>query len=251
APSLRAADVGISVEKATDVARAAADILLLEPDLGVLHAGVMEGRVTFGNVMKYILMATSSNFGNMFSMAAATLFLPFLPMLPMQILLNNLLYDLSEIPIPTDRVDREELLTPPRWDMHLIRTFMLVMGLVSSVFDFATFWILTHVFCASAPLFRTGWFVESLVTQVLVIFIIRTRRSPAQSLPSLLLTVTTVGIAITAAMLPWSPLCADLGFIRPSAALYLALAAVAAAYLTTVEGVKRLLYRHLAATRTR
>lgn len=243
APSLHSADVGISVDGAADVARAAAAMILLEPDLHVLHAGVMEGRVTFGNVMKYVMMATSSNFGNMFSMAAATLMLPFLPMLPVQILLNNLLYDISEMPIPTDRVDEEALRRPPRWDMRFIRTFMLTMGPVSSIFDFATFWIMLTVFRADERLFHTGWFVESLVTQVLVIFVIRTRGHPLQSRPSVALAATSLTIAVVAAVLPFTPLAPWLGFARPPAALYAALALLAMLYLCAVEMVKRLLLR--------
>src|SRR5206468_3176538 len=160
APSLHSADVAISVEGGVDVAKAAADMILLEEDLGVLHDGILEGRRTFGNIMKYIMMGTSSNFGNMFSMAGASMFLPFLPMLPVQILLNNLLYDVSEIAIPLDSVDDDALMRPHHWDMHLIRNFMLVIGPISSVFDFLTFYIMLRVFHAGAALFQTGWFVE-------------------------------------------------------------------------------------------
>ncbi|MYM76266.1 HAD-IC family P-type ATPase, partial [Duganella sp. FT134W] len=183
APALHAADVAISVDGAVDVARAAADLILLEHDLGVLHAGVREGRRTFGNIMKYILMGTSSNFGNMFSMAGAALLLPFLPMLPVQILLNNLLYDLSELAIPLDHVDAADLRRPRPWDLALVRDFMLVMGPVSSVFDFLTFYLLLAVFDAGQALFHTGWFIESLASQVLVIFLLRTRGNPLRSRP--------------------------------------------------------------------
>jgi P-type Mg2+ transporter len=181
APSLHTADVGISVDSAVDVAKEAADIILLEHDLSVLDRGVREGRRTFGNIMKYVMMATSSNFGNMFSMAGAALILPFLPMLPIQVLLNNLLYDLSEIPIPMDEVDPELTVAPTRWDIGFVQNFMLVLGPISSAFDFLTFGLLLLVFGANAALFQTGWFVESLATQVLVIFIIRTRRNPLRS----------------------------------------------------------------------
>ncbi len=183
APSLRSADVGISVDSAVDVAKAAADMIMLREDLNVLHAGVQEGRRTFANIMKYIMMGTSSNFGNMFSMAGATLFLPFLPMLPSQILLNNLLYDVSELPIPMDNVDNAYLTHPRHWDTAFIRNFMWVVGPVSSVFDFLTFFILLKVFGAGEALFHTGWFIESIATQVLVIFVIRTRGSPFKSRP--------------------------------------------------------------------
>ncbi len=175
APSLHAADVGLSVDGAADVARDAAAMILLRPDLGILAEGVREGRRTFTNIMKYVMMGTSSNFGNMFSMAGAALILPFLPMLPVQVLLNNLLYDLSEIPIPMDRVDPEMVTLPRHWDMRFVRDFMLVLGPVSSAFDFLTFGILLWIFHAGQSLFQTGWFIELMATQVLVIFIIRTR----------------------------------------------------------------------------
>jgi len=177
APSLHTADVGISVDGAVDVAKDAADIILLRHDLGVLERGVAEGRRAFGNIMKFIMMAMSSNFGNMVSMAGATLILPFLPMLPVQILLNNLLYAVSELPIPLDKVDREATERPEHWDMRFIRDFMLVMGPISSIFDYLTFGLLLVVFHATAAAFQTGWFIESLATQVLVIFILRTRRA--------------------------------------------------------------------------
>src|SRR6516165_2629703 len=170
APSLHTADVGISVDSAVDVAKDAADIILLRHDLGVLERGVTEGRRAFGNIMKFIMMAMSSNFENMFSMAGATLILPFLPMLPVQILLNNLLYAVSEMPIPLDEVDSEITEKPEHWDMQFIRNFMLVLGPVSSIFDFLTFGLLLLVFHANEALFQTGWFIESLATQVLVIF---------------------------------------------------------------------------------
>ena len=158
----------------------------------VLERGVTEGRRAFGNIMKYIMMATSSNFGNMFSMAGAALILPFLPMLPVQILLNNLLYDVSEMPIPLDEVDSEITGKPEHWDMRFIRNFMLVLGPVSSVFDFLTFGLLLLVFHANEALFQTGWFIESLATQVLVIFVLRTRRNPLRSRPHPLLVTTSV-----------------------------------------------------------
>src|SRR5208282_5737550 len=184
APSLHAADVGISVSSAVDVAREAADVILVEPGLRVLHDGIIEGRKAFGNVMKYLLMGTSSNFGNMFSMAGASLFLPFLPMLPTQILLNNFLYDLSQLTIPTDNVDDTYLQKPQRWDLGLIRNFMLFIGPISSIFDFLTFYVLLHVFHSSEAQFHTGWFVESLATQTLVLFVIRTAKNPLRSRPS-------------------------------------------------------------------
>jgi Mg2+-importing ATPase len=247
APSLHAADVGLSVEGAVDVAKEAADMILLEQDLGVLQRGVIEGRRTFSNGMKYILMATSSNFGNMASMAGAVLFLPFLPMLPLQILLNNLIYDLSEIAIPLDRVDPSETTAPSCWDMGLIRRFMLAIGPISSIFDFATFWLLLHVFQAQPALFHTGWFIESMATQILVIFVIRTRLSPWQSRPSPYLTATSLGCLALAIVLPLSPLRHWLGFVPPPGLFWAILPVMVGIYLALVEGVKRRFFRRLGA----
>lgn len=243
APSLHSADVGISVDSAVDVAKEAADMILLQQDLQVLQEGVLEGRRTFGNVMKYIMMGTSSNFGNMFSMAGASLFLPFLPMLPVQILLNNLLYDTSEIPIPVDRVDAEYLAEPRRWDMDFIRHFMWLIGSVSSVFDLLTFYVLLKVFAADEALFHTGWFVESIATQVLVIFIIRTRRNPLRSRPSRLLAATSLAVVAVAASLPFTPFGQQVGFVPLPGLFFIILAGLVAAYLVAVEAVKRWFYR--------
>lgn len=243
APSLHDADVGISVDTAVDVAKDAADLILLEHDLGVLHAGVVEGRRTFANVMKYIMMATSSNFGNMASMAGASLFLPFLPMLPVQILLNNLLYDASEIPIPRDAVDGEEIARPHDWDPDFIRRFMLTLGPVSSLFDLLTFGVLLSVFQAGEALFRTGWFIESMATQVLVIFVIRTRGAPWRSRPDAWLTATSVAVVAVAVLLPFTPLAPLLGFVAPPPGLLLAIAAMVIMYLACAEFAKRRFYR--------
>ena len=180
--TLHAADVGISVDSATDVAKAAADIVLLERDLGVLHEGVVEGRRTVVNVGKYILMASSANLGNIMSMVIAGLFLPFLPLLPIQVLLTNLIYDIAQTGLPFDRVDREVVAHPVHWDIRLIERFMLVIGPISTLFDVLTFGVLLLLFRATEAQFRTGWFIESLVTQILMIFAVRTRRrtcSPA------------------------------------------------------------------------
>jgi Mg2+-importing ATPase len=244
APSLRSADVGISVDSAVDVAKAAADMIMLRGDLNVLHAGVQEGRRTFTNILKYIMMGTSSNFGNMFSMAGATLFLPFLPMLPSQILLNNLLYDVSELPIPMDNVDNTYLTHPRHWDTTFIRNYMWVVGPVSSVFDILTFFILLKVFGAGEELFHTGWFIESIATQVLVIFVIRTRGSPFKSRPSLALTVTSLTVVLVAVALPFTPFATQLGFVAPPPLFFLILPVMVICYLVAVEFVKRLFYRH-------
>jgi Mg2+-importing ATPase len=246
APSLHSADVGISVDGAVDVAKAAADMILLEQDLGVLHAGVLEGRRTFGNIMKYIMMGTSSNFGNMFSMAGAALFLPFLPMLPVQILLNNLLYDVSELPIPLDRVDKEYLSHPRHWDMNHIRNFMLIIGPVSSIFDFLTFYIMLTIFHAGETLFHTGWFIESMATQVLVIFIIRTRRNPFKSRPNPWLIACSLSVVAVAVLLPFTPFGVHLGFVAPPAFFFLILAAMLLVYLLAVEGMKQWFFRRFA-----
>lgn len=245
APSLHAADVGISVAGAVDVARDAAEIVLLERSLSVLHTGILEGRRAFGNVLKYLLMGTSSNFGNMFSMAAAAFFLPFLPMLPTQILLNNFLYDLSQVAIPSDSVDPAYIEKPHRWDVGLIRNFMLGIGPVSSIFDFLTFFVLLRVFHASEALFHTGWFVESLATQTLVIFVIRTRGAPWSHPPGRLLLATVLGVVATGALLPFTPAASYLGFVRPPAAFFAFLGAATIAYLVLVELVKRLIVRRM------
>ncbi|PLP97885.1 magnesium-translocating P-type ATPase [Cupriavidus pauculus] len=247
APSLHSADVGISVDGAVDVAKAAADMILLEHDLVVLHAGVLEGRRTFGNIMKYIMMGTSSNFGNMFSMAGASLVLPFLPMLPVQVLLNNLLYDVSELPIPLDRVDDDYLSHPRHWDMNFIRNFMLIIGPVSSIFDFLTFYIMLTVFHAGERLFHTGWFIESMATQVLVIFIIRTRRNPFRSYPNPWLIACSLAVVAVAVLLPFTPAGVHLGFVAPPAIFFLILAAMLLFYLLAVEGMKQWFFRRFAA----
>ena len=246
ASCLHSADVGISVDSAADVAKQAADMILLEHDLGALYEGVREGRRTFGNVMKYIMMATSSNFGNMFSMAAASLILPYLPMLPIQVLLNNLLYDVSEIPIPMDFVDEPYLAKPRKWDMTFIRNFMWVMGPVSSLFDFITFFVLLYGFHAREALFHTGWFMESVATQVLVIFVIRTRFNPLVRKPSPWLAATSLAVVLVAMVLPYSPLASYLGFVPPAWPTLVILGALVAVYLGVAEAAKRWFYRRLA-----
>ena len=228
APSLKTSDVGVSVNNAVDVARESADIILLKNDLTVLAEGVLEGRKTFGNTMKYIMMGVSSNFGNMFSAAGGSLFLPFLPMLPIQILLNNLLYDTSQTVMTTDNVDPEYIERPKRWDISFIRRFMITLGPVSSLFDFVTFFTMLFVFQLlgyNPALFQTAWFTESLCSQTLVVLIIRTRRIPFyKSKPSKYLTLMLLAVITFALLVPYTPLGDFFGFIPPPPAFYLALA---------------------------
>ena len=247
AVALHRADVGISVDTAVDVAKEAADVLLLEKSLRTIADGVVEGRRIFANTTKYVLMGTSSNFGNMFSAAGASLFLSFLPMLPSQILLNNMLYDCSELTIPTDQVDDELLARPEHWNIGFIRRFMIFFGPISSIYDFLTFAVMLWVFHAHAPLFRSGWFVESLATQSLVVFVIRTRRVPFfHSKPSLPLLATTIAVVLVGLALPYSPLAHTLGFRSLPWLFLLILGAMTATYLALAEIGKRYFYRHAA-----
>jgi P-type Mg2+ transporter len=242
--ALHHADVGISVDSATDVAKDAADIILLERDLDVLADGVAEGRRIFANTIKYVLMGTSSNFGNMFSVTVAAAFLPFLPMLPFQILLNNLLYDTSQMTIPTDRVDEEQLARPSHWDIGFIRRFMIRFGPISSIFDFATFAVMLWVFNAAAPEFRSGWFVESLATQTLIVFVIRTRRVPfLRSRPSRPLLTSVFAVVTIGALIPQSPLNTTLGFAALPPTFFAVLIAFVVAYLAAVEVAKYFFYK--------
>lgn len=241
--ALHSADIGISVDTATDVAKDAADVVLLEKDLGVLASGVAEGRRIFANTIKYVLMGTSSNFGNMFSAAAASAVLTFLPMLPSQILLNNLLYDSSQLAIPTDRVDEEQLRAPSHWNIAFIRRFMLTFGPVSSLFDFLTFGLMLGILHAGPVQFRTGWFVESLATQTLIIFAIRTRRVPfLRSRPGGVLVVTTAAVIIAGIAITGSPLAEQLGFTPLPWQFFLALVLLTVGYLVLVEITKTAFY---------
>ena len=243
APALHAADVGLSVQGAADVAKEAADIVLLESDLAVLVDGVREGRSTFANTQKYVFMATSANFGNMFSMAGASLLLPFLPLLPKQILLTNLLTDLPEMTIATDRVDAQAVQRPQRWDVQFIRRFMFRFGLLSSIFDYLTFAMLYFVLHASPALFRTGWFVESVVSAALVVLVLRTRGPFWRSRPSTALTLATLAVVIAAVALPFTPLGTLFGFVPFPAVFFPVMGAIVVAYIAAAELLKRSFYR--------
>jgi len=248
AVALHDADVGISVEGGSEVAKDAADIVLLAKDLDILADGVVEGRRIFANTIKYVLMGTSSNFGNVFSAGAASLYLSFLPLLPSQILLNNLLYDVSELTIPTDNVDEEQLRRPSHWDTGLIRRFMLFFGPISSLFDFAMFAILLWGFDAGATLFRSGWFAESLATQSLAIFAIRTRRIPfSRSRPSAALLLSTLTVVAIGIALPFSPLAHLLGLSKLPLGLLVVIAVVLPTYVLLLDVAKHWFYQREAA----
>jgi len=243
--ALHSADVGISVDSAVDVAKEAADIVLLEKDLDVLVEGVREGRTTFANTLKYVFMATSANFGNMFSMAGASLFLPFLPMLPSQILLTNLLTDFPEMTIATDRVDSELVEKPRRWDIKFIRNFMMTFGPVSSIFDFLTFGVLLFVLHAQPNSFRTGWFLESVISASVIVLVIRTRRPFYQSRPGKYLLTATLLIAGVTLIFPFSPLGFLLKFRPLPAPFFIALGAIVVLYIAAAEMAKRLFYKKM------
>jgi len=248
APALRAADVGISVDTATDIAKESADLILLEKDLMVLEGGVIEGRKVFANIVKYIRMGASSNFGNMFSVLGASAFLPFLPMLPIQVLTNNLLYDFSQVPIPTDAVDDDQVARPRPWNIGQIKRFILFIGPISSIFDYTTFFVMLHVFkCwdpSRASLFQTGWFVESLMTQTLIIHVIRTNKIPFfQSRASWALTATTLAIMAFGMLLPYSPLASSLGFTHLPPLYWPILMLTLLAYMGLTQVTKVMLLR--------
>ncbi|MGB9622431.1 MAG: cation transporting ATPase C-terminal domain-containing protein, partial [Candidatus Bathyarchaeia archaeon] len=246
-----------SVNNAVDVAKESADIILLQNDLRILEEGILEGRKTFGNTMKYVMMGVSSNFGNMFSVAGASLFLPFLPMTATQILLNNLLYDFSQFTITTDNVDSEYVEKPKKWDISFIRRFMVIFGPISSVFDFLTFFIMLFVFIPHLPLsvsqtqkeqlFQTAWFLESLSTQTFVIFVIRTRRTPFyKSKPSMLLLLSSLSIVAFALILPYTPIGGLFHFVQPPFTFFPVLAGLIGTYLTLTEAVKKWFYKRYA-----
>ena len=243
ASALHAADVGISVESAVDVAKEAADIVLLEKDLGVLVQGVREGRTTFANTLKYVFMATSANFGNMFSMAGVSLFLPFLPLLPKQILLTNLLTDFPEMTIATDRVDNEMVDYPRRWDIKAIRKFMITFGLVSSVFDYLTFGVLLLVLHATQDQFRTGWFLESVISASLIVLVIRSRKPFFKSRPSKYLFMATLLVVVVTLILPFTPLGKIFGFSPLPISFLLLIGIIVMGYIISAEMAKTIFYR--------
>jgi len=238
-PSLHSADVGISVNTAVDVAKDAAAVVLLHKGLDVIADGVTEGRKTFNNTIKYILMATSSNFGNMFSAAGASFFLSFLPMTPVQILLTNGIYDVSQLSIPSDNVDAESLIKPRHWNIDFIKNYMLFFGPLSSIFDFATFSVMLFIFHAKGSLFQTGWFIESIATEILVVFVIRTARTPFfVSRPGKWLTLTCLSLTLIGILLPFTPIAHALGLSVPPLRYFGILVILIAAYLFLVETVK-------------
>ncbi len=243
ASALHAADVGISVDTAADVARDAADIVLLEKDLGVLIDGVREGRTTFANTLKYVFMATSANFGNMFSMAGLSLFIPFLPLLPKQILLTNLMTDFPEMTIATDRVDEQMIDYPRRWDIKAIRKFMITFGLVSSVFDYLTFGLLLLVLHANEGQFRTGWFLESVISASMIVLVIRSRKPFFRSRPGKYLLIATLTIAVLTLILPFTPLGNVFGFSPLSLSTYLLLLMIVVVYIVAAEITKTIFYK--------
>jgi Mg2+-importing ATPase len=245
---LHIADIGISVDTATDIAKDSADLILLEKDLTVLEGGVIEGRKVFANIIKYVRMGVSSNFGNMFSVLGASAFLPFLPMTPIQILTNNMLYDFSQAPIPTDSVDEELVALPMPWNVDQIKRFILCIGPISSIFDYSTFFVMLYVFKCWAPshasLFQTGWFVESIITQTLIIHIIRTNRIPfLQSRASWPLMATTIAIMSLGAWLPYSPMASSLGLVYLPRLYWPILLATLLAYSCLTQAVKVWLLR--------
>jgi len=244
APSLHSADVGISVDSAVDVAKEAADFVLLKHDLDVLRQGILLGRTTFANTIKYVFVTTSANFGNMFSMAGASLFIPFLPLLPFQVLLTNFLTDFPALTIAGDNVDREMVERPHRWDIKFIRRFMITFGLVSSAFDYLTFGLLLLVFQVSQDVFRSGWFIESVMTELLIMLVIRTQRPFFQSKPGKGLFYSTLAVLIITLALPFIPgLNTLLGFAPIPVGLMLALIGITAIYILMNEIAKRIFYR--------
>jgi Mg2+-importing ATPase len=245
APALHIADVGISVNTAVDVAKEAAEIVLLSNGLDVLIDGIVEGRKTFTNTMKYIFMATSANFGNMFSMAGASLLMPFLPLLPKQILLTNLLTDFPEMAIATDKVDDINIQSPQRWDLGFIRRFMVIFGLLSSVFDYLTFGLLLFIMHTKEKAFQMGWFTESVISAILIVLVVRTRLPFFKSLPGKLLSIATVLVLVFVLVIPALPLASWMGFARLPLEYYWWMLLIVGLYLFSAEVAKRWFYRSL------
>jgi Mg2+-importing ATPase len=245
ASALHAADVGISVDSAVDVAKEAADIVLLEKDLGVLVQGLYEGRRTFANTLKYVFMATSANFGNMFSMAGASLFLPFLPLLPKQILLTNLLTDFPEMTIATDNVDKEMVERPRRWDIKFIRNFMMTFGIVSSVFDYLTFGVLLFILHATTDQFRTGWFLESVISASSVVLVVRSRKPFFKSRPGKYLLIATLMIVGVTLIFPYTPFGKTFGFSPLPISFLLFMGVIVILYIIAAEIAKRVFYKRV------
>jgi Mg2+-importing ATPase len=248
APALHVADVGISVDQAVDVAKETADFVLLEHSLRVLHDGIVNGRKTFANTLKYVFTTTSANFGNMFSMAGLSLFLPFLPLLAKQILLNNFLSDVPGMAIAGDNVDQDMIDTPRRWDMRFISRFMIIFGLVSSLFDYLTFGVLLWIVQAGPEQFRTAWFVESLLTELVIALVVRTRLPFYKSRPGKWLMLSTLGVALITLLLPYSPLNTVFEFVPLPLPVMLILLIITALYVVAAEFAKRVFYQPVTAT---
>jgi Mg2+-importing ATPase len=243
--AIKAADVGVSVDTAVDVAKETADIVLLEKDLEVLHDGILEGRKTFVNTLKYIFVTTSANFGNMFSVAGTSLFLPFLPLLPKQILLINLLTDLPAVTIASDNVDSEAIAKPKKWDAQLIRNFMIVFGIVSSLFDFLTFGVLLWLARTNASVFQTGWFLESVITEVIILMVIRTQRPFLTSRPGKYLLLAIALVTILTILLPYMPYADLLNFSPLSRTIALSMIGIAILYSMTAELIKHYFFKRM------
>jgi len=243
--AINAADVGISINNAVDVAKEAADVVLLERDLSVLNAGIVEGRRTFLNTIKYVYTSTSATFGNMFSMAGASLILPFLPMLPQQILMTNFLTDFPYLAVTGDNVDEDELKKPQKWNLRQLRNFMIVFGLHSSVFDYLTFFVLYKVYKTNQEVFHTAWFIESICTELLILFVVRTHKSLLKSMPGKLLILLSVVAFLITIILPFTPLAAGLGFVVPPFQLFAVIAGILFLYVVTADIIKVMFFKRV------
>jgi Mg2+-importing ATPase len=241
--AINAADVGISINNAVDVAKEAADVVLLERDLSVLNAGIMEGRRTFLNTIKYVYTNTSATFGNMFSMAGATLILPFLPMLPQQILMTNFLTDFPYLAVTGDNVDEDGLKRPQKWNLKQLKNFMIIFGLHSSVFDYLTFFVLYKLYKANEQVFHTAWFIESICSELLILFVVRTHKSLLKSMPGKLLILLSIVAFVITIILPFTPLAADLGFVVPPLQLFGVIAGILLLYVLTADIIKIMFFK--------